>query len=718
MSTDDERIDRVCVEYEDALRGDPDVAIGPWLARVDEHLRGELFVHLLSLKLDYSQQASEPDFWIKEYPEYESAIRDAFDQYTKVVFEPPEIGTYVGKYLIKEVAGQGSFGCVYKAWDEELERNVALKAPKLSRSATRSTADSFCREVKSLARLRHPNVLVIHDVIRDQRGWPFMVLDFVGGRFSDVISKTPANQDLADQGQTNHWSESVNSIIDAARGLDYAHRHGIVHRDLKPANILIDDDGRAIVADFGLAVFSETQSDRHGESAGTLSYMSPEQVRGETHWMDGRADIWALGVMLYRVLCGELPFRGSREELVQAIIAKPPKPPRQIDSSLPVELERICMKCLSKLPGDRYTTAGDLADDLQRATRKRRTRGNHWLIAANIAFAAVLCAVLVGKAWVASPDEASSVTVSPGLISRAPEEPVNLVSSFEQSMQPWSAFGPNAKVSIDGNARFGKAAVRVEGRLNSWEGLAIDVKEHLRGNRVYWVRAFVKSLGEPLPFQIQLQQTDMLGQSFPCVVSKPIDKEWTLIEGAFTTGGANFSEILAIARSNVKESVDDFLIDEITFTQMTRSDSLIANGEFQTLRHWDYCGDAANLDLAPDDDDGNMIVVSERVGGGAGICQCITFEKDRYYLFRTRMKAVNEPLTGRIQLKLGADEDHKISYPRMNGRELEPGKWFVIEAGLRAPYSCEGQVMINSDSDKEGDFCVDYVEVVELIPSD
>ena len=151
-----------------------------------------------------------------------------------------------------------------------------------------------------------------------------------------------------------------------ADALSYAHEQGLVHRDLKPDNILMDARERPHIADFGLAMHDDDRWPRRGEVAGTPPYMAPEQVRGESHRLDGRTDLWALGVILYRMLTEHRPFDGNRiEEVFEDILDREPVPPRQRDRTIPKGLERICLKCLSKRMADRYATAADLADDLR-----------------------------------------------------------------------------------------------------------------------------------------------------------------------------------------------------------------------------------------------------------------------------------------------------------------------------------------------------------------
>jgi class 3 adenylate cyclase len=265
-----------------------------------------------------------------------------------------------GRYAVRRALGAGGFGAVYLAHDTQLDRPVAIKVLRAAAGQMHAHGEQTLQEARRLARLRHPGIVGVHDVgVHD--GQVYIVSDYIDG------------PDLA------HWLQgSRASCADAARigaaladALAHAHAQLIVHRDVKPANILLTADGAPVLVDFGLALDEvRAGAGQMGVVAGTPWYMSPEQLTGTAHRIDGRTDIYSLGVVLYELLTGRLPFRATDlVELARQIRDDEPQPPRQLVRDIPPELERICLKALAKRQEDRYTTAADLAEDLRRATQ-------------------------------------------------------------------------------------------------------------------------------------------------------------------------------------------------------------------------------------------------------------------------------------------------------------------------------------------------------------
>jgi tetratricopeptide (TPR) repeat protein/tRNA A-37 threonylcarbamoyl transferase component Bud32 len=263
----------------------------------------------------------------------------------------------VGRYELVETLGVGAFGTVYRARDPQLDRVVALKVPRAGNLATEEDRDRFLREARSTAQLRHPSIVPIHEVGQAE-GVPFLVVEFIAG------------VTLADQltGRRPTFREAARLIAEVADALDYAHQRGVVHRDVKPSNIMVDPQGRPHVMDFGLAkrATGEVTMTLDGQVLGTPAYMSPEQAQGEAHAVDGRSDVYSLGVILYELLTGELPFRGNQRMQMHQVVHDEPKPPRRLNDRIPRDLETVCLKSMAKESARRYASARDFADDLRR----------------------------------------------------------------------------------------------------------------------------------------------------------------------------------------------------------------------------------------------------------------------------------------------------------------------------------------------------------------
>ncbi len=283
---------------------------------------------------------------------------------------PDEVPARIGAYEIRAELGRGGMGVVYRAFDPDLRREVALKVLLVSGRVGSEAIERFHREARAAAKLSHPGIVQIHDV-GEADGKPYYTMELLPGRGLDEVLREPG---LAPR-------EVVDIIRQVATALHYAHERGVLHRDIKPRNIVVIREGvgwTAKVVDFGLAKMVEQELraggegssgptlTRTGEVLGTPVYMSPEQVRS-MRAVDARSDVYSLGATLYEALTGRVPFdRATLAELFQVIVQEDPVLPRRWKPVLDGDVETICLRCLQKDPGHRYTSAGALAEDCRR----------------------------------------------------------------------------------------------------------------------------------------------------------------------------------------------------------------------------------------------------------------------------------------------------------------------------------------------------------------
>ncbi|MFM7168591.1 MAG: protein kinase domain-containing protein, partial [Planctomycetaceae bacterium] len=263
-----------------------------------------------------------------------------------------------GRYKLERVLGEGAFGIVHLAWDDQLERQVAIKISRPEKLQDGYGPEQYLREAQAAAGLDHPNIVTVFDVGRLDDGRIFVVTQFINGQSLEKMLK---------DGKSFDFRATAELLATVASALHHAHStRRLIHRDVKPANILIEEQsGKPFVADFGLAIYEE-QSLKGQSGAGTPQYMSPEQVREDVHRLDGRSDLFALGIILYEMLTSSRPFRGSTTaEVKQAIRDGIPATPRSLRPAIPPELERICLKALAKRICDRHCSAADFAAELQ-----------------------------------------------------------------------------------------------------------------------------------------------------------------------------------------------------------------------------------------------------------------------------------------------------------------------------------------------------------------
>jgi serine/threonine protein kinase/formylglycine-generating enzyme required for sulfatase activity len=392
---------RICERFEEQWRGGHRPRIEEYLDLAEPYLRTTLLRDLLIIEIELRKQAQDepsPGEYRERFPDAGAIIDDIFTGRIRCSTRPdgtqpgeivtgcgdlaptehapsldaptvdlpdralagapvePGLPERFGRYRVVGKAGAGACGVVYRAWDEELGRPVAVKVPHRELVGSPGRVHAILSEARAAAQLNRHGIVRVYDVGRHREDQVFVVFEFIDG------------QKLSDWMQANRLthSEIARLMATVAEAVHHAHAAGLFHCDLKPSNILIDKLGQPYITDFGLAIREDLQHLRTGLIAGTPSYMAPEQVRGETHRVDRRTDVWALGVILYQALVQHVPFNGATPQAIfHEVQYRDARRPRQVDDRIPKELERICMKCLSRRMSDRYDTAAEFAADLR-----------------------------------------------------------------------------------------------------------------------------------------------------------------------------------------------------------------------------------------------------------------------------------------------------------------------------------------------------------------
>ncbi len=273
---------------------------------------------------------------------------------------PPLKLKALGRYKVRGVLGRGNMGVVYRGHDPIIDRPVAIKTVALPKTLSEAERDAFLErfllEARTAGKLIHPNVVVTHDAATDEEtGIPFIAMELVAG---ETLAERLSRQ------QRLPWSDALAVTIPIAEALEHAHRSGVVHRDIKPANILLTEDNVPKIADFGIAKVPTAKLTQEGMVIGTPYYMSPEQLRSET--LDGRADVFSLGAMLYHLVVGRPPFEGPEAAaILSQVLHKEVAPVSESVPGVPEGLDRVVTHALQKAAARRYRSAAELAEDLR-----------------------------------------------------------------------------------------------------------------------------------------------------------------------------------------------------------------------------------------------------------------------------------------------------------------------------------------------------------------
>lgn len=364
------QLDAACDAFEDQWRSHQWPQLEDFLNVYQEPFQSLLLKELLRIEAFWRAKATDPkrlrDDFLARFPNRQRTVDGVLGVASQTSNESRLQSDSLGPFRQLEKIGDGGFGIVFRAWDTRHQRPVALKIPRFGHQLTGHELEQFLREAKAAGSLDHPSIARVWDS-GTTAGVTYIAYQLVEGenlktRFAEFAKRSPLQ-----------IAEFVRQLANAVQ---YAHERGIIHRDIKPSNVLLTADDRPILTDFGLALATGGDATRSlAGRIGTLDYMSPEQAVGAQDEVDERTDLWSLGVVLYELLTGELPFQGVTDiQLCSNICDAPYKRPRLLRREIPRDLEVIVDRCLQKRTGDRLASCGQLAEELERIESGRPIR--------------------------------------------------------------------------------------------------------------------------------------------------------------------------------------------------------------------------------------------------------------------------------------------------------------------------------------------------------
>ncbi|MBT6158039.1 MAG: serine/threonine protein kinase [Planctomycetaceae bacterium] len=475
----EEKLDATCDRFEAELKAGQTPQIEEFLYQTTGKTRSTLLSLLLQVEIELLSgkgKRPEPQSYHKRFPDHADAVTAAFAKWStkrsvttdtasqqqspvetiagrKTGSTGQEHPETLGRFQIQKVLGEGAMGAVYLAYDPKLKRKVALKVPKVTKESGPEILERFQREAQASATLNHRNICQVFDV-DEENGQPYIAMAFVEGR--------PLNQ-FINRDKPIPQKTAAFLIRKIARALDHAHKNDVVHRDLKPANIMVDKEKEPVVTDFGLAFRTDNQQSRmtkDGTVMGTPAYMPIEQVNGELDRIGPVSDVYSLGIILFELLTGEIPFDGPVTAVIGQILTQEPPKPNDLRSGIDLPLEAICLKAIAKQIEDRYSSMAEFAnaltgylkgnkqsvEDLPSAKAPQGQTPSTATVAGEAGLAALFDAV-------AANDNPSATVVSKEkAVKTLDEEPASRKSIWQSLSQHWQSLHPIGKWSVGAGA--------------------------------------------------------------------------------------------------------------------------------------------------------------------------------------------------------------------------------------------------------------------------